>query len=88
MLGLSAGGKEVSEGAICKWWLGLWIAQSGRLKGDYVMSLVIVSDRDSNGEDMSGCGWCDQHTKDQKCLFHTEPVTYSLLSRPTERRLH
>lgn len=38
MLGLSAGGKEVSEGAICKWWLGLWIAQSGRLKGEYVMA--------------------------------------------------
>lgn len=32
--------KEGSEGAICKWWLGLWIAQSGRLKGEFVMGLV------------------------------------------------
>ena len=46
------------------------------------------SDSDSNGEVLGGCGWCDQHIKDQKCLFHTEPVTYSLLSPPAERRVH
>ena len=36
-------GKAERGEDICSQWLGLWIARSGRLKGEYVMSEVAVT---------------------------------------------
>ena len=69
--------------------VGLWTARSGRLKGEYVMTLVTVRATVTvMVKSRVGASGAVSIQKIKGASSITEPVTYSLLSPLTGRRVH